>query len=315
MQQAKFCPQCGALLQEAQFGDRMRPVCPACGYIHYVNPVVAAGTLVEERERVALIKRGVDPRSNTWGLPAGYVEADETAEEAAIRETREESGLDVALDDLLGVYSFGSAEQMRGVLILYAAHTIGGELHAGDDALDARYFAPNELPPDDQISFWTHRKALHDWRRARAVTYRAATEAEAIVAMEINLKYGQPPRDFLTIARQDASVLLIATDGQAIVGYATLAVDLPGETVRLDNVFVLPASRRWGIGTRLLTSSLDYARRRGVKRLITELDASNPAIVVYLKAGFRICGYLDLSLFQQPTATNPVLFLTYRIGD
>jgi len=114
MQQAKFCPQCGTPLQEAQFGDRMRPVCPACGYIHYVNPVVAAGTLVEERERVVLIKRGVDPRTNTWGLPAGYVEADETAEEAAIRETREESGLDVALDDLLGVYSFGSAEQMRG---------------------------------------------------------------------------------------------------------------------------------------------------------------------------------------------------------
>ena len=313
MQQAKFCLQCGTLLTQRQLGDRTRSVCPACGYIHYVNPVVAAGTLVEEAERVVLIRRAVEPRQGAWGLPAGYVEADETAEEAAIRETREESGLDVALDDLLGVYSFEGQDQTRGVLILYAAHIVGGSLQAGDDATDAAFFALSELPPDEDIAFWTHREALHDWRRARAVIYREATEAEAIEAMAINVKYGEAPRDFLAYVRDRGSCLLVAKDGNDTVGFASVTVDVAHETARLDNVFVLPSSRRWGIGSRLLTESVSYARAQRATRLITEIDASNPAIVVYLKAGFRICGYLDLALFAQPVTQRPVLFLTYDI--
>ncbi len=178
MQPVNFCPQCGTRLEQQQVGDRVRPVCPACGFIYYLNPVVAAGVLIEQDGRIALIRRGVEPGKGLWGLPAGYVEADESVEEAAIREAREESGLEIELDGLMGVYSFGHDVSSRGVLILYAAHVVRGTLRAGDDAVEVAWFTPESLPPDDQIAFWTHRQALHDWYRARAVRDRLATSEQ-----------------------------------------------------------------------------------------------------------------------------------------
>ena len=93
-----YCPQCGAGLEIKSVADRLRPVCPACGFIFYLNPIVAAGVLVEREGKIALVQRGVEPGRGLWGLPAGYVEVDETAEEAAVRETWEESGLRVEVE-------------------------------------------------------------------------------------------------------------------------------------------------------------------------------------------------------------------------
>ena len=82
METPHYCPRCGSELTMRQSGERPRPVCQACGYVYYLNPTVAAGTLVEEDGRVVLVRRKADPRAGYWGLPAGYVEADESAEEA-----------------------------------------------------------------------------------------------------------------------------------------------------------------------------------------------------------------------------------------
>ena len=175
----KFCPQCGAALEMRAVGERTRPVCPACGFIYYLNPIVAAGALVERDGRVALVQRGVEPGRGLWGLPSGYAEADESAEEAAVRETWEEAHLRVEVDELLDAFSYGS-EQNRGVLLIYTASVQSGELAAGDDATDAGWFGPDELP---EIAFRTHREVLRQWRRARAVVYRSATLADAEVAV------------------------------------------------------------------------------------------------------------------------------------
>ena len=72
----RFCPKCATELEWQSSGDRARPTCPACGFIFYFNPVVGAGALVETDGRVVLVRRGVEPKSGFWSLPAGYVEAD-----------------------------------------------------------------------------------------------------------------------------------------------------------------------------------------------------------------------------------------------
>lgn len=162
--EVRFCPLCGAPLVPRQSSGRTRPACPACGYVHYVNPIVAAGTFVVEDERVLLVRRGVEPRLGLWALPAGYAEADETPAEAAVRETYEETGLHVAVDRLMGVYHF--AGPPSGVLVLYAAHIIGGQTRPGDDALEVRQFEAAHLPEPRQIAFGPHRRLLAEWAQA-----------------------------------------------------------------------------------------------------------------------------------------------------
>ncbi len=316
MRPVNFCPRCGTRLERRQVGDRVRPVCPACGFIYYINPVVAAGTLVEHGGRIVLVRRGVEPGKGLWGLPAGYVEADESAEEAAIRETREECGLDVELDGLIGVYSFGKDPDSRGVLILYAAHVVGGTLQAGDDAAEVAWFTPETLPPDEQIAFWTHRQALSDWRRARAIHYQLATPAQAIIAQEMNRSYGLPERDLLADAEGPDSALIVALDRDIVVGYACVTVDRAAEQAWLHQVFVVPNHRRWGIGTHLIEQAVSFARQQNVRSLLTEVDAGNVGIGAYLKAGFRACGFLDPP--NQPEGQlyqGPMLFLAHDLSQ
>jgi ADP-ribose pyrophosphatase YjhB (NUDIX family) len=140
-----------------------RLVCQECGFIFYINPKVAAGALIEDAGRVVLVRRGVEPRAGCWALPSGFAEYGETIEETAIRECREETGLEVELDDLLGVYSVKNDFHGHLVLVLYSAHVVGGELAAGDDASEVGLFAPAELPIN--MAFQAHCQALHDWRK------------------------------------------------------------------------------------------------------------------------------------------------------
>jgi 8-oxo-dGTP diphosphatase len=160
----KFCPHCAGRLAPRMIDERERLVCQECGFIFYINPKVAAGALVEEEGQVVLVRRGIQPRAGYWALPSGFAEYGETIEETAIRECREETGLEVELDDLLGVYSVNSDFYGCLVLVLYSAHVVGGELVAGDDACEAGLFAPDELPAD--IAFGAHGQALRDWREA-----------------------------------------------------------------------------------------------------------------------------------------------------
>jgi ADP-ribose pyrophosphatase YjhB (NUDIX family)/predicted N-acetyltransferase YhbS len=280
--------------------------------VYYLNPTVAAGTLVEEGGRVVLVRRKAEPRAGYWGLPAGYVEADESAEDAAIRETLEEVGLHVEVDDLLGVYSFGDELQRRGVLILYAAHAVGGVLQAGDDAAEAAFFAPDELPPDDQLAFLTHRQALHEWRRARAVVYRPATQREAEEATVTNRAHGEPERDFVADVRSPQGMLLAAFDDGQLVGFASVTIFSDQLIGRLNQVFVVPRYRRWGIGSELIRRSIAFAHSQRVSALLAELEATNPAMVVYIKMGFRVSGFRQGPAPGRP-GRDALLFLRHDL--
>ncbi|MGA9351798.1 MAG: NUDIX hydrolase [Anaerolineae bacterium] len=160
----KFCPHCAGRLAPKMIDERERLVCQECGFIFYINPKVAAGALIEDDGRVVLVRRKVEPRAGYWALPSGFTEHGETVEETAIRECREETGLEVELDDLLGVYSVNSDFYGHLVLVLYSAHVVGGELVPGDDASEASFFSATKLPTD--IAFQAHQQALRDWRKA-----------------------------------------------------------------------------------------------------------------------------------------------------
>jgi ADP-ribose pyrophosphatase YjhB (NUDIX family) len=136
---------------------RPRATCPACGFIHYRNPVPAAGVILPGRHGVLMVKRKFEPAAGAWCLPAGFMEYGETPERCAIRELREETGVEARIASLFGVYAGFDDPRVRTVLILFTAERVGGRLKAGDDATDARYFRAGD--PPRRIAFESHRRA------------------------------------------------------------------------------------------------------------------------------------------------------------
>lgn len=142
--------------------DRPRLVCDNCGFILYANPKVVAGAVPLKDSKVFLLRRGIEPRLGTWTYPAGYMEMGETIEEAAVRETREETGLEIEIASLLNVYSRPEAGV---VVIVYRARVIGGDPVAGYEAQEVKAFHPGDIPWDG-LSFPTTRWALLDWLKS-----------------------------------------------------------------------------------------------------------------------------------------------------
>ncbi|UCH85743.1 MAG: NUDIX hydrolase [Candidatus Latescibacterota bacterium] len=155
-----YCPLCGDGLVEKSVDHKTRKVCKSCEFIHYQNPVPAAGVILVEEGRVLLVKRKYEPRVGMWTLPAGFMEMDEDAPTCAVREAKEETNLDVELVRLFDVYSAFDDPRTAVVLVLYLVRRTGGELKCGDDASDARYFDLTDLP--QTIAFRAHRTALAD---------------------------------------------------------------------------------------------------------------------------------------------------------
>jgi ADP-ribose pyrophosphatase YjhB (NUDIX family) len=165
-----FCPCCGTPLQDRFIFERTRRACPACSFVFFREPKLAAGALVEQAGKVLLVRRAIIPKQGYWCLPAGYVEYDEGPVAAAIREVREETGLVIRVTGLEGVYHVRADPRGLGVMILYHARVTGGELCTGDDASAAAFFGPNDLPRE--IAFASTRRALRHWQRRLAKSPR-----------------------------------------------------------------------------------------------------------------------------------------------
>jgi ADP-ribose pyrophosphatase YjhB (NUDIX family) len=153
----RFCPRCGQPVQIRMSYGKPRPLCPSCRWVHFANPKVAAVVFLAERDRVLLVKRRHPPERGRWALPAGFVDLGEAPEAAAVREVREETGLAVAVQSLMGV-NFDPAAGV--VVILYRARVLGGLLGAADDVEEARWFGRDELP---ELAFASTRGAVAAW--------------------------------------------------------------------------------------------------------------------------------------------------------
>lgn len=146
---------------------RVRPVCPTCGYVHFLSPKAGVSILLEQDGRVLLVRRAVEPEMGHWSLPSGFIEWDESPDSAAVREVAEETGLKVAEPELLDVGHYDGDFRGPGLNINYRATVVGGTPRPADDAAEVRFFAPEDLPPLQEIAFESHRRLLARWRDGR----------------------------------------------------------------------------------------------------------------------------------------------------
>lgn len=155
-----FCPQCGTPLQDREAYGRVRRYCPTCDRLIFRDPKVAAAVLVEQDGEVLLVRRAFGIARGRWSLPAGFVEYDEQPAVTAVRECREETGLEVELTGLLDILPGGGQPGEASFTVVYLGRVVGGTLRAGDDAAEARFFSPQALPP---LAFASTRQALERW--------------------------------------------------------------------------------------------------------------------------------------------------------
>ncbi len=161
----KFCPVCGSALEPRvlKITEPKRLVCTnaACGFIFYLDPKIAVGTIIRigDQGRIVLVKRAIEPGYGKWVFPGGYVDRGEEITLAALREAREEAGIDVRLDHLVNIYSYAGRSP---VIVVYAATMISGELVTDDEGLEIREFDLDEIPWDD-LAFRSTHEALRDY--------------------------------------------------------------------------------------------------------------------------------------------------------
>jgi ADP-ribose pyrophosphatase YjhB (NUDIX family) len=175
----QYCPSCGAPLTVRLLPteDRPRLVCDR-GHILYVNPKLVVGVIPERRGRILLLRRAIEPRHGFWTYPGGFMEIDESVEEAAAREALEETGVEVKISGLVGVYSRPGPHGPGIVSIVFRGRVPNGRVEPGREALEARWFRPEDIPWDD-LAYDTTRWALRDWLGAQSAGKSKKTKPKA----------------------------------------------------------------------------------------------------------------------------------------
>ena len=144
--QYKFCPHCAELLTHQQNEKKTHTFCQHCGWIYYQDPKVAVAALIRREDEILLVQRGNKPHRGKWSLPAGFMDAHETPQEALKRECLEETGLAIEIKDLVEIISGREHSAGADVLLIYDTEVISGDLQAGDDAQKATFFSLSKLP-------------------------------------------------------------------------------------------------------------------------------------------------------------------------
>lgn len=316
----KYCPICSTELTQREEGGRLRPACDNCGYVHYVNPVPGVGLLIEKDGGLVLIKRGHPPHKGEWTLPSGFVEADESAEEAAIREAEEETGLQVEIIELAAINSFPEGPPVSGIMIFYRMRPIGGKLQAGDDAADARVFLPHEMP---RLPFRTHREMSAEWLDKFAkiggkVSQQTTTPEfvirlaqdndlnEVMALLELiphNRQLTQAEWDAIKLRFQEVPTIEVfvaeSTATGVIMGCVTLSVvrALTEGMGLINDMAVLPTYQRQGVGAELLEAVMRRASELNLRSLwVNERRANDQARAFYAALGFSKDGILKLKI-------------------
>jgi ADP-ribose pyrophosphatase YjhB (NUDIX family) len=158
----RFCPRCGSPLERRllKSTEPERLVCTTCGFVFYIDPKIAVGTIIRALSGgIVLVRRAIEPGYGKWVFPGGYVDRGEPLTVAAIREAREECGLEVRLDGLVNIYSYAGRAP---VIVVYAATAIGGQLCVDDEGLETAEFDETTIPWDN-LAFRSTEEGLRDY--------------------------------------------------------------------------------------------------------------------------------------------------------
>lgn len=155
----KHCRNCGVAVEHRVPDDgdtRERAICPACGTIHYLNPLLVVGTVPYLDDKVLLCKRAIEPRWGKWTLPAGFMEMGETVSEGAARETDEEAGAQIEMGPF---FSFMSIPSIGQVHVFFLARLLSERFAPGVETAEARLFTEAEVPWEE-LAFTAVRETL-----------------------------------------------------------------------------------------------------------------------------------------------------------
>jgi 8-oxo-dGTP diphosphatase len=304
-------------MQQSLLDGRVRWQCPACGFVQYENPVPGAGILIEQDGGLVMVQRGHPPCEGGWALPSGFIEADESVEQAAVREAREETGLDVELLELYGVYSFPEGPLRSGLIIFYRARARDfGALRAGDDAREARLFKPDDIPP---LCFRTHREVVARWRaavgpvtgeetaaegcrirRARAADHARIVELMRLIPAQADMDDAQAG-GMLEQLRVNANLEVWVAEASpaemagrsgtqpAVIAFFALSLSrtLTDTHAWLDALAVEPGHRRRGVGRAMFEVAVRRARERGASVLLLDAKRGSERAQEF----YRACGF------------------------
>jgi ADP-ribose pyrophosphatase YjhB (NUDIX family) len=158
----KYCSDCGSprIVTTLPLGDiGIRHSCTKCGMVHYRNPNIVAACVATFQERVLLCRRAIEPFSQQWTIPGGYLELGETLEEAARRETAEETGVTLGELNLMAVYNLPTFGE---VYIVYRGEVTEPLIHVGPESIEADFLQPSDIPWGS-LAFPMVREALAYW--------------------------------------------------------------------------------------------------------------------------------------------------------
>ena len=149
------CLRCGKKMRFVKDAEeKLRKQCEACGWTYYKNPIPAVACVVfNEEKEILIIKRLIVPQAGKWALPSGYIEINQSPEEAAVDEMLEETGLKGRIKKFLGYYDGTSPIYEKVLSLGFMMEITGGQLQAGDDAGEAKFVALEKLP---RLAFLAH---------------------------------------------------------------------------------------------------------------------------------------------------------------
>ena len=158
----EYCSNCGIKNVFGFIDGHHRYHCKSCSTIHYQNPKPTATIICSQKDKILLAKRAFEPAKGEWGLPGGFMELNETLDEAALRELKEETNLEGVVTEILSTCSHYGTIFGDILLICVRMEVLDfSKMKAGDDAEELEFFNLNELP---EIAFYCHNKFINDFK-------------------------------------------------------------------------------------------------------------------------------------------------------
>jgi len=204
----EFCSFCGSSLEKKFIDDKMRDHCTQCNSVFYENPLPVASTIVvNENREVLLVQRKKDPYMDMWCLPIGFAESDEMVEEAALRELKEEAGIEGTLVQLIDVDTVDNYFYGAMAIVTYEASHKSGEVKAGDDAKDARYFPLDEIP---KLAWTSNERALKKYLKIHESLWAFEDLLKEMLPHESSVSHKHKdimPELLISVIKQKSSII------------------------------------------------------------------------------------------------------------